>query len=106
MDISKLSIGYLNTLKLYSTREVRRFNQWKKCNEQRSFEIRDLFIKLENLKPKKVEIKEVPIEINNTLFTIEEQDEIIDTVLNNMVDKEEFKVHPCATMIKEAFVRG
>ena len=73
MDFGKLDIRYLNTLKLYSAREVRRFNQWNKSNEQQCFEIKDLFVKLENLIPSKVD---------------------------------NVKVHPCATMIEKAFVRG
>ena len=96
MDFGKLSIRYLNTLRLYSTREVRRFNQWNKSNEQKCFVIRDLFTQIENLKPEKVD---------NTLFTFDEQDEIIDTFLNNIDNvKDELKVHPCASMINEAFV--
>ena len=82
MDFGKLSIRYLNTLKLYNTREARRFNQWSKSNELQCFKIKDLFTQIENLKPEKVD---------NTLFTFDEQDEIIDTFLNNIVDKEEPK---------------
>jgi hypothetical protein len=66
----------------------------------------ELFIKLKYLKPKKVQFKELPVEEKNVFFTTEEQDDIINTFLNDIHDKVELKIHPCANMIKEALVKG
>ena len=56
--------------------------------------VSELFIKLKYIKPKRVQFQEPPIEEENVCFTTEEQDEIIDTFLNNIVVREETEETP------------
>ena len=75
MDVSKLSVEYLKLVEENFNYEMNQL-KYKMNYIQNNPVVSELFIKLKYIKPKKVQFQEPPIE---------EEDEIIDTFLNNIV---------------------
>ena len=82
IDVSKLNIQYLKLVEENFTYEMNQL-KYKMNYIQNSPVVSELFIKLKYIKPKKVQFQEPPVEEENVCFTTEEQDEIINTFLNN-----------------------
>ena len=82
MDVSRLSVEYLKLLEENFNYEINQL-RYKMSYIQNNPVVSELFIKLKYIKPKTVQFQEQPIEEEDVCFTTEEQDEIIDTFLNN-----------------------